>query len=228
MIKANKFQHEGQGGSNPTQRIRAAGYVLTGTWLTGENIAWTSPKRSIAGFQDEMVVLHTNLMNSTVHRHNILGKDFREIGLNFQIADRYQGVNGAALIAQEFALAGPTVFLLGTIFVDKDNDGFYDPGEGVPDVEIEAATRNGDRYKTKTNAMGAYRLALPPDTYVVSFHNGNIDATKTVTIGNRNVKLDLMKSQTTAQLAVSRKPLAAERARVILGGGFSDRRPEQV
>ena len=73
MIKANKFQHAGQGGSNPTQRIRAAGYVLTGTWLTGENIAWTSPRRSIAGFQDEMMLLHTNLMNSTVHRHNILG-----------------------------------------------------------------------------------------------------------------------------------------------------------
>lgn len=225
MIKANKFQHTGQGGSDPTKRIRAAGYVLTGDWRTGENIAWTSPRRSIAGFQDEMMVLHTNLMNSTVHRHNILGKDYREIGLNFQIADRYQGVNGAALIGQTFAWSGPTLFLLGTIFVDKDHDGFYDPGEGVPDVDVEAVTRSGDRYKTKTNAMGAYKLALPPDSYEVSFHNGNIDATKTVVISNRNVKLDLMKSQATAQLAATRKPLAVERARVFLGSGFSERRP---
>lgn len=223
MVKANKFQHEGQGGSSPTQRMRSAGYIFTGIWESGENLAWTSPKRSIAGFQDEMMVLHNNLMNSTVHRHNILGKSFKEVGLNFQIADRYQGVNGAVLVAQEFALSGPAAFLLGTVFVDKDNDGFYDPGEGVEGVEIEAFTSHGESYKTRTNAMGAYKLVLPPDNYSVSFHGHGVDATKSIVMANRNLKIDLISSQVTAQFAASRKPLQAESARVFLSLGFNDK-----
>ncbi|TIP77930.1 MAG: CAP domain-containing protein, partial [Mesorhizobium sp.] len=39
MLATDTFSHTGSGGSSPTQRMKAAGYTLAGSWATGENIA---------------------------------------------------------------------------------------------------------------------------------------------------------------------------------------------
>ena len=67
MIAVDQFSHEGANGSTPTQRMQAAGYQLTGSWTTGENIAWQS-LRGAAGIQDDVHDLHVALMNSPVVR----------------------------------------------------------------------------------------------------------------------------------------------------------------
>ncbi|HBY77344.1 MAG TPA: hypothetical protein DEG47_10170, partial [Cyanobacteria bacterium UBA11148] len=40
MLDTDTFSHTGAGGSTPTQRMQAAGYQFTGSWASGENIAW--------------------------------------------------------------------------------------------------------------------------------------------------------------------------------------------
>ena len=71
MIATDTFSHTGRGGSAPTDRMKAAGYAFNGSWASAENIAWAST-RAPAGLQDEVGLLHTNLMNSPGHRTNIL------------------------------------------------------------------------------------------------------------------------------------------------------------
>ena len=42
MRDKDTFSHTGEGGSSPTERMHDAGFVLSGSWRTAENIAWQS------------------------------------------------------------------------------------------------------------------------------------------------------------------------------------------
>src|SRR5947209_2449091 len=69
MAKQEKMEHV-LDGTNPIQRVRAAGYRYR---RMGENIAYSTrmdPKRTVAGWMD-----------SPTHRKNILNEEFREIGV---------------------------------------------------------------------------------------------------------------------------------------------------
>ena len=75
MVANGYFAHEGRNGSQPAQRIRAAGYLSSGGgWRIGENLAWgtgdlATPRAIMAAW-----------MNSPGHRANILLPAYREIG----------------------------------------------------------------------------------------------------------------------------------------------------
>ncbi|WP_428514655.1 CAP domain-containing protein [Roseovarius sp.] len=77
------FSHTGVGNSNPGDRMRDAGFVFSGSWTWGENIAWQS-ERGAPGISDDVVDLHNGLMNSPGHRANILNPDFEVIGLGIE------------------------------------------------------------------------------------------------------------------------------------------------
>jgi serralysin len=189
MIGTDVFSHTGSGGSTATQRMTAAGYALTGSWATGENIAWATT-RSPAGLQDEVSLLHTNLMNSSGHRANILNANFREVGLGFEVGD-YQG-REAAFITENFARAGTGSFLTGVAFDDKDGDKLYDPGEGLGALKVTAIGAAGT-FTTTTMDAGGYDLQLPAGAYKITFSGAGIaDWARDVTIGSQNVKLDLV------------------------------------
>ncbi len=83
MINRDIFSHTGGGGSSATDRIKAAGYDLTGSWRTGENIALQS-ERGSSGIWDDVRQLHQRLMNSPEHRANILNPNFDEIGIGIE------------------------------------------------------------------------------------------------------------------------------------------------
>lgn len=93
MIATDTFSHTGTGGSSPGDRMKTAGYVFSGSWSWGENIAWMST-RAPTGLQDEAQQLHTMLMNSSGHRANILNNNFREVGIGFEVG-QYQAYEGA-------------------------------------------------------------------------------------------------------------------------------------
>lgn len=203
MLATDIFSHTGSGGSSPTTRMKAAGYVLTGSWATGENIAWATT-RAPTGYVDEVKLLHTNLMNSSGHRANILNPNFREVGLGFEVGD-YKG-RSSAFVTEDFAKTGTDLFLTGVTFDDKDGDRFYDPGEGLGAITVTAKNSAGQTFKTTTSAAGGYDLVLKPGTYTVTFSGVNIaTSTQTATIGTKNVKRDLidptMKSGTLAATA---------------------------
>lgn len=190
MLATDIFSHTGSGGSSPTTRMKNAGYVLSGSWATGENIAWATT-RAPTGYSDEVKLLHTNLMNSSGHRANILNPNFREVGLGFEVGD-YKG-RSSAFVTEDFGKTGSDLFLTGVAFDDMDGDRFYDPGEGMGAITITAKNAAGQTFKTTTSAAGGYDLVLKPGTYTVTFSGTNIaTSTKTVTIGTKNVKVDLM------------------------------------
>ncbi|WP_230534150.1 CAP domain-containing protein [Microvirga roseola] len=190
MIATDTFSHTGASGSSPTQRMKDAGYSFTGSWASAENIAWAST-RSPTGFQDEVKLLHTNLMNSAGHKANILNANFREVGIGFETGE-YKGWDGA-FVTENFARSGSKVFLTGVAFDDKDTDRSYDVGEALGGIAITAVSSSGAKYATTTQSAGGYSLALAAGTYTVTFTGGGITpVTKQVTIGTKNVKLDLV------------------------------------
>jgi hypothetical protein len=203
MLATDIFSHTGSGGSSPTTRMKAAGYALTGSWATGENIAWATT-RAPTGYVDEVKLLHTNFMNSAGHKANILNPNFREVGLAFEVGD-YKG-RSSAFVTEDFGKTGTDLFLTGVAFDDKDGDHFYDPGEGLGAVTVTAKNAAGQTFKTTTSAAGGYDLVLKPGTYTVTYSGASIaTSTQTATIGTKNVKRDLidptMKSGTLAATA---------------------------
>lgn len=190
MISADVFNHTGLTGSTPHERMIKAGYSFTGSWTSGENIAWAS-LRSPSGLQDEVELLHTNLMNSPGHKANILNGTYQEIGIGFQTGG-YQSWD-AAFVTQNFARSGTKVFLTGVTMDDKDGDRFYDIGEGLGGLTVTAVSSTGAKYTTTTAGAGGYTLALAAGTYAVTFAgSGHASVTRQVTIGSANAKLDLI------------------------------------
>jgi len=190
MIAVDQFSHEGAGGSTPTQRMQAAGYQLTGSWTTGENIAWQS-LRGASGIQDDVYDLHVALMNSPGHRANILNGTFRELGVGIEVG-AYQGYTGA-FVTQNFAKTGSAFFITGVAFDDLDGDAFYDVGEGLGGLTVTAVSASGGGSVTTTTyaEAGGYELAVSPGTYSVTFSGGGFaSTTRTVTVGSANVKVD--------------------------------------
>jgi len=190
MIATDTFSHTGSGGSSPTDRMIAAGFSLSGSWTTGENLAWAS-LRGAPGYDDEVLLLHANLMNSPGHRENILNDAFKQVGIGFAVGE-YQGYQGA-FVTQDFARSGASTFLTGVAFDDQDGDHAYDPGEGLAGLTVTAVSSGGASYTTATYGSGGYQVALPSGSYTLTFSGGGLaSVSQAVTIGARNVKVDLV------------------------------------
>lgn len=100
MLEQNVFSHTGDGGSSAGDRIEAAGFVFSGSWRWSENIAWQS-ERGDPGLQDDVVDLHTALMNSPGHRANILDPNVTVVGIGIELGE-FNGYT-AVMITQNFA-----------------------------------------------------------------------------------------------------------------------------
>lgn len=189
MIDTDIFSHTGLNGSDGGTRMRNAGYVFAGAWAWAENIAVQSTGGA-AGYQDEMLLLHNGLMNSPGHKTNILNPTYREIGIGMEVGG-YESWN-VAMLTENFAKSGLSVFLTGVAFDDKDGDRFYDVGEALGGVTVKITNvSTGAVLTTTTQAAGGYQLALAAGSYNVTFSAAGLtDTTSTVTIGANNVKLD--------------------------------------
>ena len=83
MIDRDYFAHDSPEGKTPTDRLTQVGYIIRefSYWTIGENIAWGSGE---LGAPDN---IFKAWMNSEGHRHNILNKDFRQIGIGMSRGD---------------------------------------------------------------------------------------------------------------------------------------------
>ena len=108
MLRTDSFSHTGQGGSSATERMRDASFDFSGSWASGENIAWQS-ERGAAGLEDDVVDLHESLMNSPGHRANILNPNFEYVGIGIERGD-FKGWDGV-IVTQNFARTGGSVDL---------------------------------------------------------------------------------------------------------------------
>ena len=191
MIATDTFSHTGTGGSSPGDRMATAGYVFSGSWAWAENIAWMST-RAPAGLLDEVEQLHTSLMNSTGHRTNILNDTYREIGIGLEVGP-YSSYEGA-FVTQNFARTASNPFLTGVAFDDLDGDKHYDINEGLGNFTISAKNNvSGAVVTAQTSPAGGYELELASGSYTVSFTNSGFTTTaQQVSVGSKNVKLDLI------------------------------------
>ncbi|MEX0308886.1 MAG: CAP domain-containing protein, partial [Tateyamaria sp.] len=108
MDQSLTFSHTGTGGSDPGDRMRASGFEFEGQWTWGENIAYQS-ERGAPGIADDVVDLHTALMNSPGHRANILNPNFDLIGIGIEVGDN-RGFD-AVYVTQNFAATAAPVQL---------------------------------------------------------------------------------------------------------------------
>ncbi|WP_272478015.1 CAP domain-containing protein [Baekduia alba] len=75
MVDRRFFDHVSPGGGTMMDRIKAAGWVATGSWSAGENIAWGS------GSLATPASIVDGWMHSAGHRANILNGSFGQIGI---------------------------------------------------------------------------------------------------------------------------------------------------
>jgi uncharacterized protein YkwD len=195
MLDKDVFSHTGVNGSDPGDRIEAAGYKLAGDWRWGENISW----RGSAGIAEDKVesikLQNDALFKSPDHRVNILQDDFREIGTGI-VSGGFKQYN-ALMVAENFGKTGNGVFLTGVAYDDLNNNDFYTPGEGRGGIKVEATLQGATKptvLSDTTGTAGGYEIAVAPGTYSVKFSGVGLAApvTKTVTLGNENEKLDLI------------------------------------
>lgn len=195
MLETDTFSHTGVNGTDPGDRIEAAGYQLTGNWRWGENISW---RGSTGAAEDQVKSLETQndaLFKSPGHRINILQDGFREVGTGIVAGDFKQ--YDALMVAENFGKTGSAVFLTGVAYDDLNDNDFYTPGEGRGGIKVEATLQGSDKPVVLTDTTGdagGYEIAAAPGTYSVKFSGGGLTApvVQTVTLGSENEKLDLI------------------------------------
>ena len=189
MLDADIFNHTGAGGSQPFDRMVAAGYVFTPPYAAGENIAYSGTPGPLAQRVAYIDDHHRGLFLSPGHRTNIANPDYREIGIAQVTGAFTQGAttNNASMLTQNFAFTGTTSFLGGVIYNDLDLDNFYDPGEGIAGVTIRI---NGVAVATST-AAGAYYLPLANGTHALQMDGGGLSGVFATTVAMAGANLQV-------------------------------------
>src|SRR6478672_3539406 len=94
MVNRRYFAHTTPNGWDPGRRARASGYVpRAAAWLVGENIAW-----GVADAARPDWVMRA-WMHSPPHRHNILDRHFRDVGIGVARGIPLRGFRGVPLRA---------------------------------------------------------------------------------------------------------------------------------
>ena len=199
LLANNTFSHIGVGGSTPGGRMTAAGYVFSGSWANGENLAWNGTN-GVVDVSASIRMNHEDLFVDTSedgrgHRINLLNGRFREIGIGAEEGPFTTGglTYNSLMITQDFGQtdANPASFLVGVVYQDRDGDGLYSPGEGLAGVSVMPAQGT---YYAVTSASGGFAIPLDATsgalTVTVSQGPLSTPITKTVQLTGQNVKLD--------------------------------------
>lgn len=188
MLSANTFDHTGQGGSSPGDRMAAAGYNFTGSWAYGENLSWRTTNTSTSASSQEtlMQAHHRALFDSELHRKNFFSDLYREVGI--AEVKGYFNSSYSSMVTQNFAKSGSKHFVTGVAYDDADNDSFYSIGEGRGGVTFSVGASN-----TSTMSAGGYSLAVnPSSSTTVSISGSGVSGTFKVDTSGANAKVDLV------------------------------------
>jgi serralysin len=194
MLQTDTFGHTGVNGSDAGDRIEIAGYDTPGPWSWSENLAWNGSTGSINA-DSAIVRMYEGLFASAGHRENTLDPRFREIGVSQEQGDFSVGgqTYHATMLTETFAVSGSSVFVTGVAMHDRDQDGFYDIGEGRASYSVA-----GGGAKATTEEAGGYALALSPadiaqGSVMITFGKGQVTFGRIdLEIGTENAKIDLL------------------------------------
>ena len=192
MLNQDIFSHTGVGNSTPGDRMGDAGYVFSGGWSWGENIAWSGTTGTVNA-DAAAIQHHENLFRSAGHRLNILNDFFREAGVG-SITGQF-GAYNAQMTAEAFATSGAGHFVTGVVYDDADSDDFYSIGEGRSGRVVELL-QNGSAVASSTSGTaGGYALGTGITGQAeLRFSGGGLAAPMGVSlqISGANLKADLV------------------------------------
>lgn len=193
------MQYDMQGHDLPDEATIAARFSNVGyDW---NNVAENTysyaidPLYAHAGFYIDWGPTATGIQNPAGHRDTILNPVLRDIGIAYESHNGSK--TGPNVVTQHFGEPGDltTPFtLVGVVIDDKDNDDFYDIGEGKGGISISAADAAGSVIaSTSTWGSGGYSLSLPAGKYDVTFSGAGLGANQTfaVTMGSKNQALNV-------------------------------------
>jgi hypothetical protein len=200
MIAADVQAHQVTGEKTLGERTQAANYNFT---LVLENLfAYArSPLEAQAALAIDWGTGTDGIQTPPEHRDVLLAGNVREVGIAVGSQPDPTKQLGPLVVTQNFgnraALTGKG-YLLGVAFADFNNDGWYEAGEGLNDVQLKITGINGTNF-SKTiapSAAGGYQELLDPGRYQVDFlRNGNTVGRRVTTIAATtptNLKLDLV------------------------------------
>ena len=194
MLQNNYQGHAGPDGSLTT---RLASYTAGANgWSIGENVYAYS--KSVwyghVGFQVDWGggAATGGMQSPPGHRQNIHSASFREVGIGVVLGSGGgSGGVGPQLVTQDFGTVGGLLpFVTGVVYRDLNNNGFYDPGEGLGGVTV---TIGGANSYAVTASSGGYSVPVPGSgNYAVTFSGGSAPTTqKNVSVSNgQNAKMD--------------------------------------
>ncbi len=132
------------------------------------------------------------------HRTNMMSlnlqgveQKFNQIGIGVVNVSHPTTQVGPIVVTEDFGL-DTQVFLTGVVYNDLNQDGFYQPGEGLAGVTI---TPNSGDYYAVTSSSGGFAIPILPGANTsisVTASGGALGAgvTKTITTTGSNIKLD--------------------------------------
>ena len=216
MYNLNYYSHNDPNGTTAFDRMAHAGYNYV---MAGENMA-ASVGLSAAELEDFMMV--DSGTPGRLHRVNLLDLSnpypcgnppcvYSEIGIGYYGAATPNGIGLSSLITEDFGTAANTgPFLLGVVYNDRNNNNFYDIGEGIAGVTI---TTSSGGYYTVSSSAGGYAIPIGTSgTITVTASGPNFSPiTKTVTLQGTNVKLDFTSqaSTTTSFMSTTKTSLTS-------------------
>jgi Ca2+-binding RTX toxin-like protein len=214
MLQNNQFSHTGVNGSQPQDRMTAAGYQFTGSWASGENIAYDGTtgnldvNSTIAQEYKDLFV--DSGIQGRGHRLNLMNDNYREIGVGIQTGKFTSSglALNVAMTTQDFAKSGTLPFLTGVAYQDSDSNKFYTPGEGLSGLNVSLQGTSGN-FSTTTMGSGGYQIQVPAGTYTVTFSGGGLTSPQQskVTIASNNVKVDLVEDKSGTPQVVGGTPI---------------------
>lgn len=198
MLARNFFAHNNPDGDSPFDRIKTAGYNFQ---TAGENLAFRGTTDTIDEISTSLK-LHEDLFVDVDypdrgHRVNILKPDFKEVGIGLVFGRFTQDGTtfNSGMVTTDFASRSNSLpILLGVVYDDRNNDQFYNAGEGLAAVKIEIAETSDE---TTTVSAGGYGLELPENSdYSITFSHPDFGSViKNVHIDQDNVKVDALLSE---------------------------------
>ncbi|MEY2718697.1 MAG: hypothetical protein RLZZ273_63 [Bacteroidota bacterium] len=192
----NNFQgHTSSNGDELGTRYAKVSYASAGMY--GENVAAYS-ESVWHGHCGLNVDWGEENQKELGHRSNIMNFGnavYTEIGIGIIYNGKglASGYVGPYVVTQDFGI-GSTRYVVGVVYDDKNKNGFYDIGEGIPNVKL---VPNRGSYYTVTSSSGGYALPYSGgSSLTIVASEGGLAApiTKNITVDGNNVKLDVTTS----------------------------------
>lgn len=203
MYVMNYFSHNDPNGTTPFDRMTHAGYDYV---RGGENMAAAGTDVSATELEDFMMIDAGT--QGRPHRVNLLDLinsypcgdppcAYSEVGIGYYDGGTPDSNGLTSLITEDFGATlntGP--FLLGVVYNDKNNNNFYDIGEGIAGVTITTSTGG---YYAISSASGGYAIPIGTSGTITVTASGESfgQITKTLTLTGANIKLDFTSQAST-------------------------------